>query len=148
MTFKLTIKADTLAELAHKLLAAGVRLNASQDVYAKAAEEIAAAKESDADIDAREEVKVAEDIKAEKKRSKTHEDVGSKAERDGEAKPKAAKVYDYATEVAPLVLELVSKRGRTVAAELLETFDGAKKATEINASRYPELVEALRKALA
>lgn len=126
MTFKLTIKADTLAELSHKLLVLGGRIAAPTP--GAATTDTAPVIQSITVEDA-----VVPDVIEEKKTE-------PKAKK---AKAEPAKVYDYATEVAPLVLKLVEKRGRTVAADLLATFDGAKKATEVDASRYPELVEAL-----
>ena len=54
------------------------------------------------------------------------------------AAPVAA-TLDYKTEVAPLVLKLVEKRGKPAAQSVLDQF-GAAKASDIPAERWPELV--------
>jgi len=57
-----------------------------------------------------------------------------------------ARTYDYATEVAPHVLRLVNKRGRDVAKAVLAQF-GVTTASQLDASRYGELMAAVDAAL-
>ena len=61
-----------------------------------------------------------------------------------EAEP--ARAYDYNTEVAPRVLELVSKRGRDAVKTLLAGF-GVTRASELDASRHDELLAAVAAAM-
>ena len=61
-----------------------------------------------------------------------------------EAEP--ARAYDYNTEVAPRVLELVSKRGRDSVKTLLAGF-GVTRASELDPSRYAELMDAVNAAM-
>jgi len=57
-----------------------------------------------------------------------------------------ARTYAYATEVAPHVLGLVNKRGRDVAKAVLAQF-GVTTASQLDASRYGELMAAVDAAL-
>ena len=61
-----------------------------------------------------------------------------------EAEP--ARAYDYNTEVAPRVLELVSKRGRDSVKTLLAGF-GVTRASELDPSRHAELMDAVNAAM-
>ena len=62
----------------------------------------------------------------------------------GEIKP--ARTYAYATEVAPHVLGLVNKRGRDATKAVLARF-GVTTASQLDASRYGELMAAVDAAL-
>jgi len=69
------------------------------------------------------------------------------AEEAAAISPEAShRVYDYKTEVAPLVLKMVAAKSRDDVRELLATF-GVKSASELEASRYGELVDAVNKAM-
>jgi hypothetical protein len=57
-----------------------------------------------------------------------------------------ARVYDYNTDVAPRVLELVSKAGRPVAEKVLSSF-GVKRASELDPSRFGQLLDAVAAAM-
>ena len=57
-----------------------------------------------------------------------------------------ARTYVYATEVAPHVLGLVNKRGRDATKAVLARF-GVTTASQLNASRYGELMAAVDAAL-
>ena len=65
---------------------------------------------------------------------------------DAPAPEPEARAYDYNTEVAPRVLELVSKRGRDAVKTLLAGF-GVTRASELDASRYAELMDAVNAAM-
>lgn len=91
--------------------------------------------------------------------AKTHEDTGSKAERDGEAKPKEepkaapAKIeaaeISYAKDVAPRVLELAGmklpdapKAGREAAVTVMKKF-GVEKAPQLKVEQYADFIVAI-----
>jgi hypothetical protein len=61
-----------------------------------------------------------------------------------ETKPKAEapKVLDFNTEVAPVVVATVDKYGKQVVVDVLDQF-GAAKASDVDPSLWPELVEKL-----
>ena len=60
-----------------------------------------------------------------------------------EAPAPSAPTLDYKTEVAPLVLKLVEKRGKPAAQNVLDQF-GAAKASDIPAERWVELVAMIK----
>jgi hypothetical protein len=114
MKYSLTFEADDIRELAHNLLVVGARLSGAPETIAQpTATTIAPAVLT--------EVALAD---------------------PAAQQPVKARVYDYATEIAPRVLALVDKKGRDAAKALLADF-GAAKASEIDASRHAELVAAL-----
>lgn len=63
-----------------------------------------------------------------------------------EPKADEGRVYDYATDVAPRVLEMVAKRTRDDVVALLQTF-GVKRAKDLDPSRFGELMAAVDKAM-
>jgi hypothetical protein len=54
--------------------------------------------------------------------------------------------YDYNTQVAPRVLQMVAKRGRDAVKTLLSGF-GVTKASELSADKYPALMNAINEAM-
>ena len=63
------------------------------------------------------------------------------------ASPEAShRVYDYNTEVAPRVLEMVSKCGRDAVKELLAKYS-VTRASQLDPSRFPSLMDAVNAAM-
>lgn len=58
----------------------------------------------------------------------------------------SARVYDYNTEVAPRVLEMVSKCGRDAVKELLAKYN-VTRASQLDASHFPSLMDAVNAAM-
>lgn len=134
MSYELTIKASTLAELGQRLLAAGVQITGVKALPAE--EGCADAKpapqgKSEPKAEPLEETKV-----------KGVEEKQSDTSNQNEAK---SDEYDYAIHVAPRVLVLVDKKGRDAAKEVLASFN-VKKASEVPAENYGALIAALDKA--
>ena len=137
MTYRIEITADSLAELAGRVAALAVQLQASAAPLAYVAPVVVrdptpaktAAKKIAAQMAAAEPVAepVAEDAAPEVREN-----------------PVAA--LDFDTEVAPHVLELVKAKGKPAAQEILSQF-GVEKASLLDPVRWPELVAALKGAL-
>jgi len=64
----------------------------------------------------------------------------------GELETKAAPKIDYQNDIAKRVLQLVRDSGKQAATDLLADF-GAPNAREVPEAKWPELVEALKKAV-
>jgi hypothetical protein len=58
----------------------------------------------------------------------------------------SARVYDYNTEVAPRVLEMVSKCGRDAVKELLAKYS-VTRASQLDPSHFPSLMDAVNAAM-
>ena len=58
----------------------------------------------------------------------------------------SARVYDYNTEVAPRVLEMVSKCGRDAVKELLAKYN-VTRASQLDPSHFPSLMDAVNAAM-
>lgn len=134
MTYRIEISAPTINELSGKLAALASQLKGLPSTFDVLRVEVAEA----------EEIKAAPPPKpapvAEPVAEPTPE---AKAE---EPPAEAGRAYDYNTEVAPRVLELVSKRGRDTVKTLLAGF-GVTRASELDASRYGELMDAVNAAM-
>ena len=136
MTYRIEITAPTLAELGGKLAAA-----ASQFMAASA---------SSREITIR--VPAVTTVAAEPAPTPTIEVVPvPEPVREPVSEPAPVNVlvsrpYDYATEVAPRVLQLVGKRGRDGAKAVLATL-GVTSASKLHPSRYGELLIAIDAAL-
>ena len=136
MTYRIEITAPTLAELGGKLAAA-----ASQFMAASA---------SSREITIR--VPAVTTVAAEPAPTPTIEVVPvPEPVREPVSEPAPVNVlvsrpYDYATEVAPRVLQLVGKRGRDGAKAVLATL-GVTSASKLLPSRYGELLTAIDAAL-
>jgi hypothetical protein len=63
-----------------------------------------------------------------------------------EASDAPSDTLNFDTDIAPLVLQVVKDKGKPVAQEILSQF-GVEKASMLDASRWPELVVALKDAL-
>lgn len=91
--------------------------------------------------------------------AKTHEDVGSKADRDGEMKSATPKEtskqketksdvaeISYAKEVAPLIVKMAEEKGRDAVKALFGTF-GVGKGPDLKADQYADVMKAINNAL-
>jgi hypothetical protein len=125
MPYKIEVTADSLSELAGKVLALAAQFQAvptivhHSGVKPKADKPVKAAK-----------APAAEEPKAEE----------PKAE-----EPKAP-TYDFNTDISPLVLRVAAEKGRPAIAELLSQF-GVERASNVPAEQFGELLNALKDAL-
>ena len=125
MSYKIEVTADSLSELAGKVLALAAQFQAvpaivhHSGVKPKADKPVKAAK-----------APAAEEPKAE------------------EVKVEAAKAptYDFNTDISPLVLRVAAEKGRPAIAELLSQF-GVERASNVPAEQFGELLNALKDAL-
>ena len=163
MTYRFEITADTLTELAGKALALAAQLNATA-APAEAAPAIPAA---DAAPAARRKPKAAPAPAPEPVEEIVQPEPVETAEEVVQPDPEPAPVEEievveaevvepaaavesaisYEKDIMPGVVEVVTKRGKPVMAEILAQF-GAAKASHIDPDQYPELLAAIRDALA
>jgi hypothetical protein len=133
MPYKIEVTADSLSELAGKVLALAAQFQTTstpeQPVTPKA-KPVKAAKAA-----------VVEEAKVEE--AKVEE---AKVE---EAKVEEAKAptYDFNTEISPLVMRVAREKGRTVIGDLLAQF-GVERASNVPAELHGELYDTLMDALA
>jgi hypothetical protein len=132
MPYKIEVTADSLSELAGKVLALAAQFQTTstpeQPVTPKA-KPVKAAKapvveEPEARDPAPEEVK-GEEVKVEAAKAPT---------------------YDFNTDISPLVLRVASEKGRPAIAELLSQF-GVERASSVPTEQFGELLNALKDAL-
>jgi hypothetical protein len=120
MPYKIEVTADSLSELAGKVLALAAQFQAvpvivhHSGVKPKADKPVKAAKEP-------------------------------KAEEPKAEEPKAP-TYDFNTDISPLVLRVAAEKGRPAIAELLSQF-GVERASNVPAEQFGELLNALKDAL-
>ena len=131
MPYKIEVTADSLSELAGKVLALAAQFQTtSTPEQPKADKPVKApvAQEPEAQDPAPEEV---EEAKVE------------------EAKVEEAKAptYDFNTEISPLVMRVAREKGRTVIGDLLAQF-GVERASNVPAELHGELYDTLMDALA
>ena len=124
MTYRVEVSAPTINELAGKLAALASQLKGLPSTF-----DVLRVEASEINLPA-----PAPEVKAE-----PTPEPAPKPEPD-------ARVFDYKTEVAPLVLKMVAAKSRDAVRDLLATF-GVKSASELEASRYGELVDAVNKAM-
>lgn len=146
--YKIEITAETLAELAGKAMSLAAKLNTGTATEAPTqlritaagdlVREVAEAKTPNAETQAAiEEVEKGETVKSETVEAAIAE----------LNEPEAlASELDFDTDIAPLVLQVVKDKGKPVAQEILSQF-GVEKASNLDPSRWPELVAALQDAL-
>lgn len=168
MTYRFEITADTLTELAGKALALAAQLNATA-APAEAAPAIPAADAAPAarrkpkaapapapepveEIVQPEPVETAEEVVQPDPEPAPVEEIEVVEAEVVEAEvvePAAAveSAISYEKDIMPGVVEVVTKRGKPVMAEILAQF-GAAKASHIDPDQYPELLAAIRDALA
>jgi hypothetical protein len=127
MPYKIEVTADSLSELAGKVLALAAQFQVTsmpeQPVTPKA-KPVKAAK-----------APVVEEVKTEEPKTE-------------EVKVEAAKAptYDFNTDISPLVLRVASEKGRPAIAELLSQF-GVERASNVPTEQFGELLNALKDAL-
>jgi hypothetical protein len=130
MSYKIEVTADSLSELAGKVLALAAQFQAvpaivhHSGVKPKADKPVKAAKAPAAEEPKAEEVKV-EAAKVEEPKAPT---------------------YDFNTDISPLVLRVAAEKGRPAIAELLSQF-GVERASNVPAEQFGELLNALKDAL-
>ena len=132
MTYRVEVSAPTINELAGKLAALASQLKGLPSTF-----DVLRVEASEINLPA-----PAPEVKAEPTPEPAPE---PKPEPAPKPEPDA-RVFDYKTEVAPLVLKMVAAKSRDDVRELLAKF-GVKSASELEASRYGELVDAVNKAM-
>jgi len=139
MTYRVEVTAATIHELSGKLAALASQLKGLPSTFdvlrVEAAEMPRAAKAQPAPAPEPEPAPAPEPEPAEPEPAEPE---------PAEIEP--ARTYVYATEVAPHVLGLVNKRGRDATKAVLARF-GVTTASQLNASRYGELMAAVDAAL-
>jgi len=123
MPYKIEVTADSLSELAGKVLALAAQFQVTAVEQPKA-KPVKAAK-----------APVVEEVKTEEPKTE-------------EVKVEAAKAptYDFNTDISPLVLRVAAEKGRPAIAELLSQF-GVERASSVPAEQFGELLNALKDAL-
>ena len=127
MPYKIEVTADSLSELAGKVLALAAQFQVTsmpeQPVTPKA-KPVKAAK-----------APVVEEVKTEEPKTE-------------EVKVEAAKAptYDFNTDISPLVLRVAAEKGRPAIAELLSQF-GVERASNVPTEQFGELLNALKDVL-
>lgn len=130
MPYKIEVTADSLSELAGKVLALAAQFQAvptivhHSGVKPKADKPVKAAK-----------APAAEEPKTEE----------PKTEEPKIEEPKAP-TYDFNTDISPLVLRVAAEKGRPAIAELLSQF-GVERASNVPTEQFGELLNALKDAL-
>ena len=126
MTYRVEVTAATINELSGKLAALASQLKGLPSTF-----DVLRVEASEINLPVQEQVE---------ERELTQAPV------DAPAPEPEARAYDYNTEIAPRVLELVSKRGRDAVKTLLAGF-GVTRASELDASRHDELLAAVAAAM-
>lgn len=144
--YKIEITAETLAELAGKAMSLAAKLNTGTATEAPTQLRITAAGDlvrevaEAAPVDPTPAPKSAPAVETSESPQTTEEPSTTPA-------PAAsASELDFDTDIAPLVLQVVKDKGKPVAQEILSQF-GVEKASNLDPSRWPELVAALQDAL-
>lgn len=144
--YKIEITAETLAELAGKAMSLAAKLNTGTATEAPTRLRITAAGDlvrevaEGAPVDPTPAPKSAPTAEISESPQTTPEPSTTPAT----AAP--ASELDFDTDVAPVVLRVVKDKGKPVAQEILSQF-GVEKASNLDPSRWPELVAALQDAL-
>jgi hypothetical protein len=123
MPYKIEVTADSLSELAGKVLALAAQFQVTAVEQPKA-KPVKAAK-----------APVVEEVKTEEPKTE-------------EVKVEAAKAptYDFNTDISPLVLRVAAEKGRPAIAELLSQF-GVERASNVPTEQFGELLNALKDVL-
>jgi len=128
MPYKIEVTADSLSELAGKVLALAAQFQVTAVEQPKAkpvkAAKAPAAQEPEARDPAPEEVK-GEKVRVEAAKAPT---------------------YDFNTDISPLVLRVAAEKGRPAIAELLSQF-GVERASSVPTEQFGELLNALKDVL-
>ena len=150
---KIEVTGNSIAEVSDKLLAIGASLQrtVSHDADNAAREALQAKRDAAKKEVAEAAPEVAEEAPAPLPSSGqteappiTEEKVSASSPTEASDAPSDTLNFD--TDIAPLVLQVVKDKGKPVAQEILSQF-GVEKASMLDASRWPELVVALKDAL-
>lgn len=128
MPYKIEVTADSLSELAGKVLALAAQFQVTAVEQPKA-KPVKAAKAPVVEA-AKVEEPAPEEAKGEKVRVEAAK----------------APTYDFNTDISPLVLRVAAEKGRPAIAELLSQF-GVERASNVPAEQFGELLNALKDAL-
>ena len=137
MTYRIEIKAETLAELAGKAFAFAVGV---QSAAAVKSEEVVREVAEAAPVDPTPAPKSAPAAEISESPQTTEEPSTTPADA-----PSASEL-NFDTDITPLVQQVVKDKGKPVAQEILAQF-GVEKASMLDTARWPELVAALQDAL-
>ena len=146
---KIEVTGNSIAEVSDKLLAIGASLQGRVVVNHVGTDEVKPTVGSEAAKRTRKPKTPNAETQAAITEAETGETLKSEtlAEAIGELnEPEAPKKLDFDTDVAPVVLRVVKDKGKPVAQEILSQF-GVEKASNLDPSRWPELVAALQDAL-
>ena len=142
---KIEVTGHSLAEVSDKLLAIGASLQRTVSYDAdNAAREALQAKRDAAKKEVVEEAPTPLPSSGQTEAPQPTEEKAS-ASSPTEASD-APSELNFDTDIAPLVLQVVKDKGKPVAQEILSQF-GVEKASNLDTSRWPELVAALQDAL-
>ena len=147
MSYTITISAETVAELAGRLLAMGTQLASPASAASPSVTLVEPTDGKAYNQPATEEVLYVSPIAVEAAQSDELEivfepKVEVKPAKADEPEPK----LDYVKDVAPLVLRIVDEIGRPAAQKLLADFN-VSRASELNKDEYPAFVKQARKVL-
>jgi len=145
--FRIEVQADSIPQLADRLLALGMQLTPrTNEVSASAAAEepvLRTRRKAKAEPEA-----VAEQVAEAAVESMTDAARDEPEEAEVVAEPEGGVVaadLDFDKDVAPRVLDLVARKGREAMVAVLDQF-GAARASEVDVAQWPELVAKLAEA--
>jgi len=144
MTYRVEITAPTIHELSGKLAALASQLKglpSTFDVPRIEAAEVAASKVAAPPPQPEPQPEVKDEPVAPVDGTAPREVDNGWAKETG-----SSRVYDYNSEVAPRVLEMVGKCGRDAVKELLAKYN-VTRASQLDASHYPSLMDAVNAAM-
>ena len=146
MTYRIEIKAETLAELAGKAFAFAVGV---QSAAAVKTEEVVREVAEAAPVDPTPAPAVVETVSSPSDTATAQPETIAQPEtstnNDASAASSASEL-NFDTDIAPLVLQVVKDKGKPVAQSILSQF-GVEKASTLDTARWPELIAALQDAL-
>jgi hypothetical protein len=144
MTYRVEITAPTIHELSGKLAALASQLKglpSTFDVLRVEAAEVAAPKVAAPPPQPEPQPEIKDEPVAPVDGTAPREVDNGWAKETG-----SARVYDYNSEVAPRVLQMVGKCGRDAVKELLAKYN-VTRASQLDASHYPSLMDAVNAAM-
>jgi len=146
MSIKIEVTANSIDELADKLLALGTKLNGERVTLGGASFTIPAVE--DKPVKPKREAKKVEEapLVANAAEPPTASDAAEKASDVPSPAVEAAKPLDFDTDVAPVVIKLVTTKGKPAVSAILEQF-GAARASEVDPASWPELLALLKAAM-
>ena len=149
MTYRIEIKAETLAELAGKAYAFAVGVQSASraewsPIKAQADVELEVAEEAPANPTPATEVTQASS--APDTTPESASPISDSGPTATETVSPSEETLNFDTDVAPIVLQVVKDKGKPVVQEILEQF-GVERASTLDPSRWPELIAQLKDAL-